>query len=374
MMSKLNRRQWMRRSLLASSAMVVFGQADLMAKATNGLSSDHPLLLLNWNENPYGPSKKAIYAVNEALKKANRYPDAQVDDLKRQIGEMNHLEPDKVLVTAGSLEVLSLIGQHAGILKGEILTPWPTFPTMMRFGEVCGATIKKVPHDKQQVTDLKALKNAITDETKVIFVCNPNNPTSTEVVNEDLVKFLMSVPPEILVCVDEAYIEYSHLGMPGSMARFIKDLPNLVVSRTFSKAYGLAGLRIGYALSQKQNIDALKARHTGNQISTSIASISAASASLKDTDFIEECLKKNQEGKEILYQAFDSWKVPYYKSSTNFVYAQSHPFDKDIVAKLKLEKILISQWENIMTGHIRISIGTPENMVAFVKSVEKYLV
>ena len=244
----------MRKSLLASSAVMLASQTEVISRAVEKISADHPLLRLNWNENPYGPSKKAIFAVTDALQEANRYPDSKVGELKSQIGKLNGLSENEVLVSAGSTEILSLLGQHVGLAQGEILTPWPTFPTITRFGEICGATINKIALDENQVIDFQAIQDAISDETKLIFICNPNNPTSTEVNRDDLVSFLRAVDPRILLCVDEAYIEYSKIGFEGSMAQLIPELPNLIVSRTFSKAHGLAGLRIGYALSQETNI------------------------------------------------------------------------------------------------------------------------
>lgn len=372
-MSSINRRQWMRKSLLASSGILLASQSEVIAKATAGIPADHPLLRLNWNENPYGPSKKAIFAVTDALQEANRYPDSKVGALKSLIGSLNGLSKKEVLITAGSTEILSLLGQHVGLAKGEIITPWPTFPTIVRFGEVCGAQINKVALDANQVIDFEAIKDAISGETKLIFICNPNNPTSTEVDNDDLISFLRSVDPSILLCVDEAYVEYSKMGLAGSMAKLVPELPNLIVSRTFSKAHGLAGLRIGYALSQESNIAALSKRHLGHEISAGVAPISAALASLNDPEFVNTCVSKNRQGLQVLYDAFDKWNISYNKSSTNFVYAKSKRFDKDLVAKLKADNILITQWDGIMDGHIRISIGAPRDMHTFVNSAEQYL-
>ena len=374
-MSALNRRQWLQRSLLASSAVLLSSHTNLLNQAVGELKNpDHPLLRLNWNENPLGPPKSAVKAVTEALVEANRYPDFKIAALKKKLAQRHQVNEDELMITAGSTELLSLLGQHVGLQKGQILTPWPSFPTLIRFGELSGATIKKVDLNSQGVIDLEALKQAISQNTTLIFLCNPNNPPSTEVRHEELVEFCKMVPSGVLLCVDEAYIQYSEKGEAGSVIKLIRDMPNLVVCRTFSKAYGLAGLRIGYGLSQKANIDALRSRHLGFELSAGIAPVTGAMAALDDSKFLQQCIDANQKGRQILYNAFDKWGVVYNKSATNFVYAKSDRFHQEVVAKLRKEEVLISQWPGIMTGHIRISIGKEQEMHQFVEAVEKYLI
>ena len=194
---KINRRDWIRQSLLASATMLVAGP-----HVAQGCASERPtelrekddLILLNWNENPYGPSEAAIKAVNDAMKYANRYPDEVANELKQKLAEKNGLMPENFLLTAGSTEVLSLLGQHVALKKGEILTPYPTFPTALRFGERTGATIKKVDLDDQDRIDLEKTLDAISSKTTMVFICNPNNPTGTEVKTEDLKSFCKRVP------------------------------------------------------------------------------------------------------------------------------------------------------------------------------------
>lgn len=372
----INRRQWIQQSLLASASVLLAG-----APIAQGCASERPkelrekdnLILLNWNENPYGPSETAIKAVNDAMKYANRYPDEVANELKEKLAKKNNLRVRNFLLTAGSTEVLSLLGQHVALQKGEILTPFPTFPTALRFGERTGATIKKVDLDANDRIDLDKVLTAISDKTTMVFICNPNNPTGTELGTTDLKSFCRNVPENVLICVDEAYVEYSNAGLKGSMIGLIDELPNLIICRTFSKAYGLAGLRMGYAVSHKRNIDALSRRHLGAEISTGWPPLVAASASMDDPDFINSCVAKNEEGKKILYQAYDKWGVKYNPSSTNFVYARDERFEGNLVAKMKERGILITKWPT-MTDHIRVSIGKPEHMKLFVETVQDFLV
>jgi len=370
----INRREWIQRSLLASAAMLVAGTSGAYgcASAATQTVKGNPLQL-NWNENPYGPSALAEKAVNEAMKFANRYPDDYIGKFKEQLAEVYSLKPDNFLLTAGSTEILSLLGQHVGLQDGEILTPYPSFPTMLMFGERAGASIKKVKLDANHRIDLDALSDGISSETKLVFVCNPNNPTGTELLTQDLKEFCRSVPENVLICIDEAYIEYSNAGSMGSMVGLVDELPNLIICRTFSKAYGLAGLRIGYAVSNKANIDALRNRHLGFELAAGWPPLVAASATLKDQAFIKMCVEKNQEGRQIVYDAFDDWGVKFSPSSTNFVYTEHKQFDKGVVAKMEQRGILITKWPD-MYDHLRISISTPDHMRTFVEVMEDYLV
>ena len=202
----------------------------------------------------------------------------------------------------------------------------------------------------------------------------PNNPTSTEVNSDDLKIFCRKVPSNVLICIDEAYIEYSQNGTKGSLISLIQELPNLVICRTFSKVYGLAGLRIGYALSNRENIRALRERHLGWGMVASMPSVVGAKAALSDSEFISKCVRKNEEGRQILYKAFDNWDIKYSRSATNFVYTTSlNRFQKDFISKLRAEKIQISQWGFMNYDYARISISTPADMHEFTERVEKYL-
>lgn len=372
---QINRREWMKQSLLASSTILLAGAPVAVGCASERREAEEDelqgKLLLNWNENPYGPSETAKEAVNDMMQFANRYPDEQSQKVRTELAALHGLKADNYLLTAGSTEVLSLLGQHVGLKKGELLAPYPTFPTALRFGEMAGATIKRVPLDKEERIDLERTLNAITDKTTLVFICNPNNPTGTEVPTDELKEFCRRVPKSVLIAVDEAYIEYSKAGLSGSMVSLVNEVPNLVVCRTFSKAYGLAGLRMGYAVSQEANIQALAQRHLGFLLATGWPPLAAASACLKDQAFIDMCVAKNLEGRKIVYDAFDGWGVKYSPSSTNFIYTRHEHFEKEVVSYLAARDILITKWPS-MKDHIRISISKPEHMRTFVNTIKDF--
>jgi histidinol-phosphate aminotransferase len=370
----INRREWMQQSMLASAALLFAGTTTAYGCAT-GFSKrvEGEPLQLNWNENPYGPSDSAKKAVNDAMRFANRYPDDMAEEVKEKLAKRNGVQSANILLTAGSTEILSLLGQHVALNGGNILTPYPTFPTMLQFGMSCGAGIDKVDLDANDRIDLNAVKRAINNKTQLIFICNPNNPTGTELPTDDLKSFCKSVPANILICVDEAYIEYSNAGLAGSMVSLVKELPNLIIARTFSKTYGLAGLRMGYAVSSSANITALRNRHLGFELSTGWPPLVAASATLDDEAFLKMCIAKNSEGRAIVYKAFDEWGVKYNQSSTNFIYTRHDRFDKDVVAKMKERGVLITKWPD-MYNHIRISIGKPNEMETCVEVIKDFLI
>jgi len=375
-MSTINRRQWLQKNAFTASLLALGCRTNFELSTTtpfqNELINSSPLPL-HWNENPFGPSEKAVQAVAEVMAKANRYPDDMVAELKDILAKKYAVGNDQVLLTNGSTEILGLVGQQIGFDKGELVIPTPSFPTMAMFAAGSGATIKTVPLDKNNVIDLDQTLAAISNKTKVVFICNPNNPTSTEVDNEALKAFCRAVPKEVLVFVDEAYIEYSKLGTAGSMIPLVNELPNLMICRTFSKAYGMAGLRLGYAISSKTPIDGLKSRYVGAEFATGWPALVAARATMEDKAFMINGIQKNQEGRDIVYQAFDKWGVAYSPSSTNFLYVESKYFVADIRDKLKTKNILITKWPD-MVDHIRISISTPAHMRQFVEVVEAFLV
>lgn len=372
-MANINRRKWLQKSLLASSSLLVANH-PMIASVIGQQPKSEGALLLDSNENPYGPPESATKAIMKSLEKANRYPFAVYGELSQAIAEKNHLSSEEVYLTGGSTEILSLLGQHVGLMKGEILIPHPSFPTLIMFGERCGATVKKVQMDTDTI-DLDKLSESISEKTSLVYICNPNNPTSTEVDADDLKSFCRSVPSNVLICIDEAYIEYSKHGAKSSMVSLVQELPNLIICRTFSKVYGLAGLRIGYALTNKKNVAALRERHLGWGMVTSMPSVVGATAALSDSDFISKCIQKNEAGRQILYKAFDNWGITYSHSATNFVYTTAlHRFQKGFIPSLRAEKIQISQWGFMNYDYARISISTPADMQEFTERVEKYLV
>ncbi len=368
-----SRRQWLQQGFWAATAASIPVSVDLPFY-NRDTADANDFVRLNWNENPYGPSDKVKEVLLQAASHVNHYGDADLDALKQQIAAKYACDTSNLLITSGSTEILGLLGQHVGLMQGEIVHPSPTFPTLMMFGKACGASTIAVPLDEDHRVNLSAIQAAITDKTALVFICNPNNPTSTEVDSSSLKAFCHAIPDHIMIAVDEAYIQYSENGEASSVIDLVQDLPNLIVCRTFSKAMGLAGLRIGFAISHPTNINALRKRYTGMEFCTNILAGKAAQVALHDDEFISHVVNQNQKGRDIVYEALEQWRVSYATSATNFIYAESKRFQPNVVGQLyKKDNIKITKWST-MTDHIRISIGKPTEMRTLVRSIKKYIV
>lgn len=361
----MKRRQWLQNSLLSSAGLVlapVFPSSLLEEKEVK------ELLRLHWNENPFGPSTNVIKAIQEAVPKGNLYWDEKIETISEQLAQMQGRSKDQYLMTSGSTEVLALLGQHVGLQKKTIVTGSQSFPTLPMFGERCGASINKVPMEGYRL-DLDRMLSTIDANTGLVFVCNPNNPTSAEVDPNALKTFCRNVPEEVILCVDEAYIEFSKNGLESSVVDLVDELPNLVVARTFSKAYGMAGFRLGYAISQNKNIQALSYRYPSLGMAPGLLPLVGGMAALEDQDFVNHTVEQTNKGKEIMYRAFNEWGIEYAPSSTNFIYVNKKGFRSEIRSKLRDQNILITQWPS-MKGHIRISVGKEQWMHQLVNKME----
>ncbi|MEE9372342.1 MAG: histidinol-phosphate transaminase [Saprospiraceae bacterium] len=361
----MKRRNWIQKSLISSSAVLF---TPYIASKLNESKRANEYLRLHWNENPFGPSEKVIKAVQAAVPMANLYWDEKNDELREKLASLHNLSSDQYLMTSGSTEILTLLGQHVGLQEGEIVMCDQSFPTIGIFGSRCGARIKKVPMNNYKL-DLDQLLSAISSKTTLVFICNPNNPTSTEISKEKLESFCRAVPDNVLICVDEAYIEFSKNGVGGSLVGLINELPNLIITRTFSKVYGMAGFRLGYAISQPHNIKALSLRYPALGMAPGLLPFVAGISALDDHRFVSHVVNEVNEGKRIMIEAFKQWNVIHAESSTNFLYVNKKKFVKDVKERLAVEKIWIAQWPS-MKDHIRISIGKSDWMTTLVNKME----
>jgi histidinol-phosphate aminotransferase len=220
--------------------------------------------------------------------------------------------------------------------------------------------------------DLNALDKASGSNTKLIFVCNPNNPTGIEIPTDELRSFCETQAKKYPVYVDEAYLELSPNGRASSMAGLVDSNPNIIVGRTFSKVHGLAGMRIGYALANPVTIELLSNLHIGRGMTISCAGAAAALACLKDPEFENYSREKIIQGREMVCKAFDNWGVEYLPSATNFVMFRNDKFSMDPTEAMEKENILIRKYEHLY-GWTRVSIGTIEETQSFISAAQKYV-
>lgn len=321
------------------------------------------------NENPYGCSPKAKEAMIAAFDELAYYPDGNTTVLKEALAKFYNISTDKLLLGCGSDEIVGVIAQVFLNPGEEILTSEKSFPRYDSAAFLMGGRIAKAPMTNYTF-DLENIATAITEKTKIIILANPNNPTGTYFSHEALTTFLEKVPSHILVVLDEAYIEFSDAkDMPDSLP-LLKDYSNLMISRTFSKAYGLASLRVGYIIADAAIVELLNRVRNPFNVNT-LAQV-AATAALADQDFIKEAATNNAEVKNFMYDALEKLNVPYLKTQSNFVMFEVPCPATVVFEKLQAKGFIVRPGFG-MPNHIRATLGTMAQMKAFVPVLEQVL-
>ena len=274
---------------------------------------------LDSNENPYGPSPAARRAILASAIEAPRYGDGAIQELVSALADYQHMDRTQVIIGSGSAELLNMSAMLAAGPGpgGELIAAQPTFEQLSEFASRVGVDTKWVPLDAGHGHDLAAMHAAITPRTRLIYVCNPNNPTATALRRDALEPFIRSIPSSVLVLVDEAYIDLVDAEGVGSVAGLTKDCPNLIVLRTFSKIHGLAGLRVGYGMAQP----ALIARLREVQLAfPNITGLRAAIASLDDHTFVTETRRALIADRARIEATLDRLGCTHTRSQGNFVF------------------------------------------------------
>lgn len=379
MKTQLSRRDWFKSTVALSagfalsSSLVDKLMAAPMGKAEanfqiKGLSGK---VRLNSNENPYGPSEKARQGIIQILSEANRYPFTSIEDFKILLAKKEGVTPDHIHVGAGSGDLLCQAGTTFGIEGGRILSCYPTFPLLMSYSQVFNAKWDKVDLNEKLEYNYEALASAIKNDTKLIFICNPNNPTGTLVDAQKVKSFCEEVSKKVPVYADEAYLEFLEPSLQVSMVDLVKKGLNVIVSRTFSKVYGLAGMRIGYLVAKPELIRQIS--KYGGDFPYSQTAIAAATASLGDEAFMAMVRSKNEVARKVLTDYLDQHKVMYGKSYTNFVFFPAQKDGKTILSKMEERGYLMRIWDYQQKEWCRVSIGTEDEMKGFVKAFADFV-
>ncbi len=325
------------------------------------------------NENSLGSSPKAIAAIKRSLKDINRYPDAASFYLKAKIARNIGLGINRIICGNGSDEIIILAMKAFVDKADEVIIAKPTFLIYQVAAGIIGANIKFVPLTKDLKYDLKAMKNAITDKTKMVFIANPDNPTGTYVNKKELEGFLEGLPRGILVYLDEAYFEFassSFKDYPNGID-YLKH-PNLIVTRSFSKVYGLAGLRVGYGIASPRIISYMdKFREPFN---VNIVAQVAACAALDDNEFVKKTLKHVEKEKQFLYEAFDKIGLKYVRSATNFIMFDVKRDGSKVFEQLIRKGVIVRDMKAWgFDTFIRVTAGTREENEIFIETLKKVL-
>jgi histidinol-phosphate aminotransferase len=330
------------------------------------------------NENPLGPSKLAKAAVRKAAEKIFFYPDSSCWELRKAISKKFKVSPANVMVGCGSDEIIEILGRMFFNPGDEIVVSEHVFIRYKMSGKLMGAKVAEVPMDGFQ-HDLKAMLAAVTQKTKAVFVANPNNPTGTYNTKDEVEAFLKGIdskfgenPP--IVVFDEAYYEFAReeKGYPESI-EYLARYPNLVILRTFSKIYGLAGLRVGYGFANEAVADYFD--RVRPPFNVNLVAQAAAVASLADASQVKKSVNLVKQGKRYLYAELRKLDIPYVETAGNFVLVGVEPLKGDDVFKRLLKKGLIvrAMDEYDFPFHVRVSIGLPEENRLFIKALKEVM-
>jgi histidinol-phosphate aminotransferase len=323
------------------------------------------------NENPYPPSPKVLAAISTAAREINRYPDGGCFVLRRTLARKLNIDDDQLIFGNGSDEIIVLAVKAFAGKGDDVIIAKPSFLIYEIAATLSGARLHQVPLNNFRY-DLEAMKAKITARTKIIFIGNPDNPSGTYITQRQTEDFLRSVPKSTLVFFDEAYFEYVHAKDYPDALGLMKKYPNLMITRTFSKMYGLAGLRIGYGIASPEIIDILnRLREPFNVNSIAQA---AAVAVLGDESYYRNIAKDVEAQRQYLYRSFESMDIKYEVSFTNFILIHVGGDSSQVASALLKKGVIIrdmAAWG--LKGYIRVSIGSASENKRFIKTLGEIL-
>ncbi len=335
-----------------------------------GLSN---IIKLASNENPLGPGQKVIDAITAELSELSRYPDGNGFALKHVLAEKHAVTIEQVTIGNGSNDILELLTRAFVSPDNEVVFSQHAFAVYPIVTQAVGAKAVVVPA-KKWGNDLDAMLAAITDKTRVVFVANPNNPTGTCIAKNALKDFISAVPDHVIVVIDEAYFEYAQDLFPDfeSAEHYLAQTPNLIVTRTFSKAYGLAALRIGYSLSSVEVADFLN--RVRQPFNVNSLAMSGAIAALTDEQHLQDSLTLNQAGLEQYHQACIELGLEWIPTAANFICINVKQNGRDVFEQLLHKGIIVRPVDNYdMPEFVRITVGTEQENQRCIEALTEVL-
>lgn len=308
------------------------------------------------NENPMGPSPKAVLAMQKAAMEANIYPDGAAFRLRSAIAKRNNVEFDQTVVGSGSSEIIELLCHSFLNQDAEVVAAKHAFSMYPIMAKLFGATYVEVDNKADWSHDLNGFLHAITDKTRLVFITNPTNPVGTVVSQEEIDDFMAKVPAHVVVCFDEAYHEFAD-NAPDTV-KFVRDNRNVAVLRTFSKVYGLAGIRVGYGLAPEHICSMLHKSRT--PFNSNVMAQEAALAALEDDEHLKKTVENNRREMKRYESSFAEMGLEWIPSQGNFILVKVGQGRDVFDAMLKSGVIVRPQGSYHLPEWIRISIGTPE--------------
>lgn len=324
------------------------------------------------NENPLGPSPKAIEAMTKALPELHRYPDADASKLKQVIAEAYDVEANQLIVTNGGDELITLVSEAFLDPGDEVLVPEPSFSEYRFGGTLMGAVVKNVPLKSDFSYDVAAILAAVTARTKIVYLCSPNNPTGTILTKAELEQILETLPKRVLVVMDAAYSHYTISSDYSDGVEFVRKGYPLLVLQTFSKIFGLAGIRVGFGIAPSRIIQSIvQVKEPFNVNSLAQA---AAMAAIGDQEHVKRSSQLVNEERSRLYNSLRLLGLSYIESRSNFILVELGPEAKSIYERLMAKGVIVRYgqiWG--LPQHVRVSIGLPAENDRFIEVLQEII-
>lgn len=323
---------------------------------------------LNANENPYGPSESARKAVMDTVSGGSRYAWKEMSDLIGKIIAKEGVTAENIMMGPGSSDLLEKVALVLFMKGGNVVSADPSYMSLMNVARSVGAEWKAVPCKSDWSHDLRAMEAAIDKDTRLVYICNPNNPTGAITDGKELLDFCSRVSEKVPVFIDEAYLELADGKGTQSMVSLVTQNKNVIVARTFSKVMGMAGLRVGYMVATPAFLKEIN-KITRGGMGISVTSIAAASATMDDKEFQQKTIRLNQEAKEYLYGELKKMGYTYIPSYTNFVLFPIRQEGRQFLKQMTAKGVGVRSFDIKDQTYCRVSIGTLDEMKLFTKSL-----
>jgi histidinol-phosphate aminotransferase len=355
--------------LLGAGAAAAFVRpAVSFATQPEHIPASSQVVRLSANENPYGPSPKALKAMTDSYTIACRYPDEHNNVLIAKLAKLNGVNHDQILLGDGSSEILKLCAEtFTGEKQGPLVAADPTFEAILEQAKVHGAEVVKVPLTLSFAHDLPKMLSVA--KGGLVYICNPNNPTASITPKNELRDFMAKTPRETMVLVDEAYFHFADSSDYESVIPLVKDYPNLLVARTFSKIYGMAGLRCGYCVAQKEPIGRMRPYQMWDSVN--IMALAAASASLDDPGQVPNGRRLNKEAKAFTISELDKLGYETIPSQANFIMFDCKRPVVPLIQAMKQQNVQVGRLFPALPNHMRLTIGKKTEMESFLKAFKQ---
>lgn len=384
----INRRAWLKNTALSAGAVLTGlsltletqakpafgmkpykGQYHLLEKyhlAPPDIENMKARLLAN--ENPWGPSKKAMAAIASAASKGNRYVYTSAMKMVELLAEKEGVPTDHILIAPGSTDVLEKVAFSLCRNGGNVISADPSYMSLVNTATTIGATWKNIKLRSDYAHDLSGMADAIDAETKLVYICNPNNPTGTLTPAADTRAFIKKVASKVPIFVDEAYLELLEKPETESVVDSIKEGYDVIISRTFSKIHGMAGLRIGYMIAKPERVKMIQSL-VRTEMGISVTSLEGAMASLKDVEFQEYTRTNNKKNRDYVFAELQKAGMNPVPSYTSFVLFPIAMPTQDMMTKMMEKGVGIRGYEIHGKPYARVSIGTMDELKLFVKTL-----